>query len=117
MLTILAYVSFDGSIPLAPQGYRLELPLPDAGNLVQGSDVDIAGVKIGSVVGVRRDGNRAIATLQLDRQYEPVRSGASAILRTKTLLGEAYVELAPGPQSASPVPDGGRLAVSQSGPQ
>jgi phospholipid/cholesterol/gamma-HCH transport system substrate-binding protein len=113
MLMIIAYISFGGQLPFAPVGYRFELALPDAGNLVQGSDVDIAGVKIGSVVGVRRAGNHALATIELQSQYAPIRSGATAILRTKTLLGEAYVELASGPPSAPVVPDGGQLAATQ----
>ena len=33
-------------------------------------------------------------------------------MRTKTLLGEAYIELAPGPNGDPPIPDGGRLAAS-----
>jgi phospholipid/cholesterol/gamma-HCH transport system substrate-binding protein len=113
LLMIITYASFGGSLPFAPRGYRIELPLPDAGNLVQGSDVDIAGVKIGSVVGVHRAGNRAVATLELQTKYAPIRSRATAIVRTKTLLGEAYIELAPGLESAPPVPDGGQLASSQ----
>ena len=116
LLTIAAYVSFGGSFPFAPRGYRFELPLPNAENLVQGSDVQMAGVKIGRIVNVVRNGNRAVATVQLNEQYAPIRSGATAIVRTKTLLGEAYVELAAGPQSAPPVRDGGELAPSHARP-
>ncbi len=112
VLMIITYVSFGGQLPFAPAGYRFELPLPDAGNLVQGEDVDIAGAKIGSVVGVHRAGNHALATIELQSRYAPIHAGATAILRTRTLLGEAYVELAPGPQSAPTVPDGGRLAAT-----
>ncbi|MHB8694853.1 MAG: MlaD family protein [Solirubrobacteraceae bacterium] len=111
-LMIAAYVSFGGSVPLAPQGYRFQLPLRDASNLVEGSDVQIAGVKVGSVVSVRRAGDHASATLQIQARYAPIRKSASAILRTKTLLGEAYIELAPGPNTAPPIPDGGQLPSS-----
>jgi ABC-type transporter Mla subunit MlaD len=112
VLTIITYVSIGGTIPFAPQGYRVKLPLPNAGNVVQGSDVDIAGVKVGSVVSVDRSGNRAIADIQIAPGFAPIRSGATAITRMKTLLGEAYIELAPGPQSAPPVADGGELAAA-----
>lgn len=112
LLTIAAYASFGGSFPFGPQGYRFELPLPNAGNLAQGSDVEVAGVKIGRVVNLVRNGNGALATVEVNEQYAPLRSGATAIVRTKTLLGEAYVELAPGPRSAPAVRDGGELAQS-----
>ena len=112
-LTIVAYRTIGGSVPLAPDSYRLQVPLPDAGNLVEGSEVDIAGVKIGHVQGVRRDGNRAIATLDINAGYAPIHADARAILRTKTLLGESYLELAPGAASAPPISDGGQLPSSQ----
>ena len=111
LVSIAAYTSFGGSVPLAPEGYRFELPLPDAGNLVQGSEVDIAGVTIGHVVSVSRSANGAVATLEIKPAYAPIRSDASAIVRTKTLLGEAYVELAPGPRSAPAIVDGGQLGA------
>jgi virulence factor Mce-like protein len=89
------------------------VPLTQASNLVPGSDVQISGVKIGKVVDVQREGNAAQATLELQPRYAPMRSGARAIARTKTLLGEGYIEIAPGPQSAKPIPDHGRLAPAQ----
>jgi virulence factor Mce-like protein len=80
---------------------------------VQGSAVEISGVTIGKVVGVQRAGNGAQATVQIQSRYAPIRAGATAIARTKTLLGEAYIELAPGSQSARPIPDGGQLAAGR----
>jgi virulence factor Mce-like protein len=112
VLTLIVFVSFGGTLPFAPEGYRLTIPLADASNLVQGSAVEIAGVTIGKVVDVQREGNGAQATVQLQPQYVPLRTGARAIARTKTLLGEAYIEIAPGPRSAAPIPDGGRLPPS-----
>lgn len=101
---------FGASLPFAPAGYRITIPLPQAANLVPGSGVQIAGVKIGKVVEVSRAGNHARATIELQTRYAPLHSGATAIARTKTLLGEGYIELAPGPQSAPPIPDRGQLA-------
>ncbi len=103
---------FGSSMPFAPAGYRITIPLPQAANLVPGSGVQIAGVKIGKVIDVSRAGNHAQATIELQTGYAPLRSGATAIARTKTLLGEGYIELAPGSQSAAPIADGGRLAAA-----
>src|SRR5581483_10149991 len=109
-LTIAAYTSFGGSVPFGPRGYRLGVMLPDAENLVDGSDVEIAGVTIGHVVDIQRRGNYALATMQIRPRYVPIRQDATAIVRTKTLLGETYIELAPGTGTAPPVFDGGTLS-------
>lgn len=111
-LTIVAYYIFGGSLPFSAEGYRVTIPLPEATNLVAGSGVEISGVKVGKVVAIDRHGNTAAATVQLQTRFAPLRSGATAIARTKTLLGEGYIELAPGPRSAPPIRDGGELPRS-----
>ena len=58
----------------------------------------IAGVTVGKVIDKSIDpqGNRTIATIQMQNKYAPVHQDARAILRAKTILGETYVELTPG---------------------
>lgn len=109
ILTLLTLRSFGGSLPLEPTGYRVDVPLPQAANIVTGSDVQIAGVDVGKVVGVERRGSGAVASLELKESFAPLRSRANAIARTKTLLGEGYVEIAPGPADAPAIPEGGRI--------
>lgn len=111
LLTLAVLDRFGGTLPLQPKGYRIVVPLPDAANLATGSDVQIAGVDVGRVVTVDRAGNRADATVELRPEFAPLRSGARAIVRTKTLLGEAYLEVAPGPREAPRIPENGRLAA------
>jgi ABC-type transporter Mla subunit MlaD len=111
--TLVVFKSFGGSLPLESQGYRVRIPLPQAANLVPGSGVQIAGVKVGKVVSIHRTGAHAEATVQLQSRFAPLRSGATAIARTKTLLGEGYIELAPGPRGAPAVRDGRLLAARQ----
>jgi virulence factor Mce-like protein len=110
-LLLFLWLSFGGTVPFNPQGYRFQVAFPDATQLAPQSDVRIAGVSVGSVVGTKLDpqGNRTLATVQMDDNYAPIRSNAVAILRTKTLLGEAYVQLTPGTSSAKWLPDGGTL--------
>lgn len=111
-LLLFLWLSFGGSIPFAPQGYRLEASFPNAQALATQADVRIAGVSVGKVVAKSLDprGNRTIATIELDKRYAPIHEDARAILREKTIIGETYVELTPGSESAPPVPDGGTLA-------
>jgi virulence factor Mce-like protein len=113
VLTIVVYVAFGGTVPFTAQGYRITIPMQQAANLVSGSDVEIAGVTIGKVVDVSRAGSGADVSIQLQTRFSPLRYGATAIARTKTLLGEGYIELAPGPEDARPIPDGGTLPGSQ----
>jgi phospholipid/cholesterol/gamma-HCH transport system substrate-binding protein len=106
------WVSFGGSLPFAAGDYRLRLELGTAQNIYPGSDVQIAGVTIGRVSEVRTNRRDAKVTISIDRQFAPLHSGAYAITRSKTLLGEGYIEIAPGPKSAPAVPDGGVLPIS-----
>jgi phospholipid/cholesterol/gamma-HCH transport system substrate-binding protein len=114
-LLLFLWLSFGGTVPFNPQGYRFQVAFPDATQLAPQSDVRVAGVSVGSVVSTKLDpqGNRTLATIQMDNQYAPIRSNALAILRTKTLLGEAYVQLTTGTNSAKWLPDGGTLPRSQ----
>jgi len=105
-----AWLSFGGSVPLQAAGYRVTVDLPQANSLLPNSDVRIAGVNVGKVRSVSRSaGGRARVVLELDAEFAPLRRDARVLLRTKTLMGEGYVEIAPGDRAAAVVPDGGRL--------
>jgi virulence factor Mce-like protein len=104
-------LSFGGSVPLKPRGYRVEVGIPEATQLAVQADVRASGVSIGTVVAKRRDeqSNRTLATIELDRRFAPLHSDARATLRQKTLLGETFVEMTLGSPDAPYVEEGGRL--------
>lgn len=104
---------FGGSTPLGAEGYRVTVPLPDATNLVEGSHVQQAGVRIGRVSAVERAGSTARAVIELESEFAPLRAGARATVRVKTLLGEGYLEVAPGPPQAPVLREGATLAAGQ----
>ncbi len=114
-LLLFLWLSFGGTIPLGAQGYRINVSFPSAQDLATQADVRIAGVSVGKVVSTQLDpkGNRTMATLQLQHGYSPIRKDARAILRTKTILGETYVQLIPGSPNSPPLADGGTLPRSQ----
>src|SRR3954463_1323606 len=105
-LLLFLWLSFGGPIPLKPKGYRVQVAFPEATTLAQEADVRIAGVSVGKVrkLDIDRGPNRTLATLELDSAYAPLHGDAKAILRQKTLLGETYVQLAPG--RGAPIPEG-----------
>ncbi|WP_205695489.1 MlaD family protein [Conexibacter sp. SYSU D00693] len=113
LLSIFAWRAYDGPTPLEAKGYRFSVVLPSGGGLVPGADVRMSGVVIGRIAEVRRDGSRARATGELKAAYAPLRTGATAIARLKSLLGEAYLEVAPGPVDAPILQDGATLAADQ----
>jgi phospholipid/cholesterol/gamma-HCH transport system substrate-binding protein len=114
-LLLFLWLSFGGTIPFNPQGYRVKISFPNAGQLATQADVRIAGVTVGKVIDKSLDprGNRTIATIQMDNKYAPVHDDARAILREKTIIGETYVEMTPGSPHSPAVPDGGLLPRGQ----
>jgi phospholipid/cholesterol/gamma-HCH transport system substrate-binding protein len=114
-LLLFLWLSFGGKVPFNPQGYQVKISFTNAGELATQADVRIAGVSVGKVISKSLDpqGNRTVATIELDNQYAPLHKDAKATLRTKTIIGETYVEITPGSSHAPPIPDGGLLARSQ----
>src|SRR3954454_1635742 len=114
-LLLFLWLSFGGTVPLKPKGYRVQAAFPEATQLGEFADVRTAGVSIGHVRGKKLDpaGNRTLVNLEIDRRFAPLHANAKAILRQKTLLGETYVELTPGTKDAPTIPEGGRLKNSQ----
>ena len=74
----------------------------------------ISGVPVGKVKSIAPDRHRrARRRIELESRYAPLPADARAILRPKTLLGETYVELTPGRNSAGTIPEDGKLAAAQ----
>jgi phospholipid/cholesterol/gamma-HCH transport system substrate-binding protein len=117
-LLLFLWISFGGSIPLAPQGYRLTAEFNDAVQLGVESDVRISGVDVGKVVKVSLDRKTGLtkAVMQLDSRYAPRPADTRAILRAKSLLGETYIELSPGSKTAPKLPDGKTIPRTQISP-
>jgi phospholipid/cholesterol/gamma-HCH transport system substrate-binding protein len=114
-LLLFLWLSFGGRIPFTPQGYEFRVAFSNADQLADQADVRIAGVSVGKVIAKSLDpqGNRTIATVEMDNKFAPIRRDTRAILRTKTILGETYVQLTPGNPSSPPLPDGALLPRGQ----
>lgn len=112
-LLLFLWTSFGGTVPLQAKGYRATLVLPDASNVVKETDVRISGVTIGSVVQTERVGTTTQAILQIEPRYAPLRQDLRAVLRRKSLLGEAYLEVTPGSPDSRPIPEGGLIPARQ----
>ena len=108
------WLAFGGSSPLGTKGYRIHVLVPEATQLADQSDVRISGVSVGRVVKLAGGpDDRSDVTLQLRARYAPLAKDSRAMLRTKTLLGETYVELTPGHPAKGTIPEGGTLPPAQ----
>jgi virulence factor Mce-like protein len=111
-LLLFLWLSFGGPTPLKPKGYRFEVAFPEATQLAAEADVRVAGVQVGKVRQKRKidQGNRTIATIEIDSKYAPISRNARAQLRTKAILGETYVELTLGRPEDERLAEGERLS-------
>ena len=84
-LLIFLWISFGGSVPFAPQGYRFNVEFNEAVQLADQSDVRISGVSVGKVVSVALDHHTGLtrAVIEIDRQFAPRPADTRAILRAK----------------------------------
>ncbi len=112
-LILFLWVSFGGPVPLKPQGYRVNVTFNEAVQLATEADVRISGVPVGKVKKVTPEQGRTGAELEIEPRYAPLPDDVRAILRSKTLLGETYVELSPGDKNAATIPDHGSIPTAQ----
>lgn len=114
-LTLFLWLSFGGSVPFEPKGYRITVEFSQAVQLGTQADVDISGVRIGRVVEVGLDHHTGLtrAVLQIAPRYAPRPADTRAILRQKSLLGETYVQLSLGDSRGPMLRDGAQLPQAQ----
>jgi phospholipid/cholesterol/gamma-HCH transport system substrate-binding protein len=97
--------------------YTIHAHFLDAGQLVNGSEVQVGGTPIGTVKDlVLTADNQADVILDIDEgEFAPLHEGTTATIRTVSLSGVAnrFVELDPGPESAPEIPDGAVLPSSK----
>ena len=117
-ILLFLWLSFGGSTPLKPEGYRFKANFPEATQLAQEADVRISGVNVCKVKKLEKKKSTGTteAVLELQARYAPLPRDTRAILRQKTLLGETYVELTPGDRAGPKLRDGQTLASARVSP-
>ena len=103
-----------GQLPFSDRyPYGVQVVVPTAVQLAQDADVREAGIKIGRVARIANRGDTAVLELELDSRHAPIYLDTRVRVRTKTLVGENYVDLRPGRPQAGRVPNGGVLPIGQ----
>ena len=83
----------------------------------QGQSVDISGIKVGEVTGVKLEDGQAVVSMEVDNKYAPlIHDNASLLLRPKTGLNDMVIEVDPGTQSSPEVKEGSTLPLASTQP-
>ncbi len=95
-------------------GYTLHAAFDNVGGIATGSDVRVAGLKVGSVTGLAIDPRsyQALATFTVQSDIK-LSVDSSATIATGGLLGGNFISLATGGGDKM-LPDGGTITVTQS---
>ncbi|MEA2439052.1 MAG: phospholipid/cholesterol/gamma-HCH transport system substrate-binding protein, partial [Thermoleophilaceae bacterium] len=93
--------------------YEVSLTLDNASQLVEGNQVKVGGVAVGTVDSIAlADDGRALVRISIDDEgVTPLHSGSRAAVRSSSLSGVAnrYVALTPGPVNGGTIADGGSI--------
>jgi phospholipid/cholesterol/gamma-HCH transport system substrate-binding protein len=93
--------------------YRVALTLDNASQLVEGNQVKVGGVAVGTVdsIGLANDGRARVELAIDDESVTPLHTGSRAEVRSASLSGVAnrYVALTPGPVNGGEIADGGAI--------
>lgn len=95
--------------------YTADTIVPDALNIVNNSDVRRDGVKIGRVRKIEPEGTNSRITFELEKKGQDVLyKDATVRVRTKTLVGESYLDIVPGTPSKGKLADKGTIPLTAS---
>lgn len=95
--------------------YTVTAAFDDIGSLAPGASVKLAGVRIGSVTGIKIDPKtfQAVVSMAISDQQNDIPTDTAAKILTAGLLGEQYVGLDPGGAPDS-LKNGSRIKFTQS---
>ena len=93
------------------RGYDIHAVFINSGGLKNGSDIVIAGVGVGRVKSITLENYQAQVVMNLPWNVK-VQEDAIALIRTKGLIGEKYIEITPG-GSDKLIPPGGKIRDTQ----
>ena len=109
-IILLAYMSMKvGKLNFSGnKGYYIEVLFDSATGLAKDVTVEKAGVEIGRVQDISLKDGKALVLLRIRPEIE-IKKDARAIIRTRGILGDKYVEILAGSSSAPAIRDGEQL--------
>jgi phospholipid/cholesterol/gamma-HCH transport system substrate-binding protein len=116
MLVVVAIAVFFGFTKHIPfkHGFRLNAVFATAVNIHTKSPVRIAGVNVGKVSSIKREGNAGVVSMEIESSGLPIHSDATVKIRPRIFLeGNWFVDLRPGSPSAKTLSSGATLPITQ----
>ena len=116
MVGLVAAIAAVGYFMFGGTGYTVKAQFLNGGQIVQGNNVQIAGVKVGTVGDIKiTPVGQAELTLNVQGDYVPLRQGTKAIIRQNSLSSIAgrYIDLQlpDGNVARNTIPNGGRIGI------
>jgi phospholipid/cholesterol/gamma-HCH transport system substrate-binding protein len=106
-VVLVSLILFDGG---GGGGYKVKARFLNAGQLVKGNPVQVGGVPVGSVKGIKiTDDGHAEIELSIDGDHAPLRRGTRAEIRqfSQSGLANRYIDLKLPPDTDDTIPEGG----------
>ena len=114
IVIVAVYFGFTKHIPFK-HGFRLNAQFASAINIKPKSPVRIAGVNVGKVTGIQRQGSTGLVKMEIESRGLPLHSDATVKIRPRIFLeGNWFVELQPGSPSTTTLSSGATLPSTQS---
>ncbi len=113
VVVIAVYFGFSKHVPFT-HGFRLKAVFTSAQNIAPRSPVRIAGVTVGQVVSIQREGHVGVVTMEISEDGLPIHEDALLKIRPRLFLeGNWYVELQPGSPSSPPISSGYTIPITR----
>jgi phospholipid/cholesterol/gamma-HCH transport system substrate-binding protein len=113
VFTVGPYLAFTKHVPFTGHGYTLNATFSNGVNISTNSPVRIAGVDVGKVIEVGRNGDNTEVTFTVDGKGRPIHEDAFAAIRPRIFLeGNFFIELDPGSPSAQELDSDATIPVS-----
>jgi ABC-type transporter Mla subunit MlaD len=110
---LVVFFGFTKHIPFT-HGFRLRAQFSSALNIAPKTPVRIAGVTVGKVASIQREGNTGLVNMEIEKQGLPIHTDATAKIRPRIFLeGNYFIELEPGTPTAKTVSSGYTLPITQ----
>jgi phospholipid/cholesterol/gamma-HCH transport system substrate-binding protein len=112
VVAVVTYFGFTKHIPFK-HGFRLNAVFASALNIHAKSPVRIAGVDVGQVSSIKREGSTGVVTMEINNNGLPIHTDATVKIRPRIFLeGNWFVELQPGSPSAPHFSSGGTIPIT-----
>lgn len=112
LFTVGPYLAFTKHIPFTGYGYELNATFANGANISVKSPVRIAGVNVGEVIEVGREGNATQVRFTVAEEGRPIHADAFAQIRPRLFLeGNFMIDLDPGSPSAPELGSGETIPI------